>query len=502
MNRTSHPEHHIQDVMVVGEETTRRGPPNRMNDLPYRDWMKFQKSFFRNVSSQALVDECIGFFTKAVWPNELPSRSLVIGVDDFDATAIAQPRIVDSCTNCSTFDDIVRALEAYSTVAHAYDFVLVDLRRHISNTAHLHTFLTDFADRFYQLVMQLLAPSRYCSVLVGTTGPGGDGFPLAWSVGLACRRHLKLRDEKVALQNGQGGVFYCLFMQADSDGRPATMLGPADLCIGKPDCAIPAWLIPKPPPRKKNEILHPAKYPETLVSEFIELFTKRGDNVFDPMVGTGSTLIAAYDKHRNAYGLELSAEFVQIARQRISAYQAQPSLLDEMNIDASIMIVQGDATRLEEVAELHDHFFDYAITSPPYWSMLNNPGSEYQRSRREQQLKQVYSRDEQDLGNIQDYDEFLRLLQSVYTQVAAKLRSRGYLTVVVKNVKRDHIVYPLAWDLTRLLCAPDGAYEFIGATLWCQDDVGLKPFAIGIHWVSNTLHNYCLHFRKRQELAT
>ena len=53
-----------------------------------------------------------------------------------------------------------------------------------------------------------------------------------------------------------------------------------------------SWFIHNPPPRKKNVLQHPAKYPETLVQEFIEFFTKRGMNVLDPMLGTGSTLIA------------------------------------------------------------------------------------------------------------------------------------------------------------------------------------------------------------------
>ena len=41
------------------QKGNRGGPPNRMNDLVYRDWMKFQKSFFRFASDQALIEECV-----------------------------------------------------------------------------------------------------------------------------------------------------------------------------------------------------------------------------------------------------------------------------------------------------------------------------------------------------------------------------------------------------------------------------------------------------------
>ena len=43
-----------------------------------------------------------------------------------------------------------------------------------------------------------------------------------------------------------------------------------------------SWFIHNPPPRKKDVLVHPAKFPETMAQEFIEFFTKRGENVLDP----------------------------------------------------------------------------------------------------------------------------------------------------------------------------------------------------------------------------
>jgi hypothetical protein len=129
--------------------------------------------------------------------------------------------------------------------------------------------------------------------------------------------------------------------------------------------------------------------------------------------------------------------------------------------------------------------------------MLKNPGSENQRARRQRNLPLIYSREEDDIGNVSDYDTFVELLVGVYEQVASRLARNGHLTVVVKNVKRNHVIYPLAWDLVRQLSSRRGPYLYLGTSLWCQDDIGLKPFAVGIHWVSNVLHQYCLHFRKR-----
>jgi len=44
-----------------------------------------------------------------------------------------------------------------------------------------------------------------------------------------------------------------------------------------------SWFIHNPPPRRKDVLRHPGKFPETLAQEFIEFFTKRGQVVLDPM---------------------------------------------------------------------------------------------------------------------------------------------------------------------------------------------------------------------------
>lgn len=479
--------------MATQEKPVRRGPPNRMNDLNYKTWMKFQKSFFWYKSWHTLVTKCIHFFTKSTWDDGTISRSLIIGADDFDDSQIAQPRVVEA-HSVRNWDALFESLNNVAAGSN-YDFILVDLRELVRDKQKLTEFLTHHADRLFASMRQLLVEERYCGVVVNATDQpsGGSGFPLAWSVAAACRSHLKLRDEKIGLVKHDEHIIYCLLMQAADDGFVSSPIRPDNIRLAEPEQAIPAWIVPKSPPRKKNEILHPAKFPETLLEPFIELFTDPGENVFDPMVGTGSTVIAAIRADRNGYGVDLIQEFVDIANQRISA-EKQPMLFPEFEISADASIVQGDATRLGETTALNGTQFHYTVTSPPYWSMLSNPGSENQRERRQKKLKLVYSDNKQDLGNVQNYHEFLDLLDQVYTQVASKLTPNGKLTIVVKNVKRDHVLYTLAWDLVARLCGPDGKYAYLGTTLWCQDDIGLKPFAVGTHWVSNTLHNYCLHF--------
>jgi len=251
-----------------------------------------------------------------------------------------------------------------------------------------------------------------------------------------------------------------------------------------------SWFIHNPPPRAKDVLRHPAKFPETLAQEFIEFFTKRGQVVLDPMVGTGSTVIAALRARRNSYGIELNPTYADIARQLVTA---ERRLSDEADLLVS-EVITGDAARFSHYVSLHQiPPIDYVLTSPPYWNMLHAHGAETQKKRRASPgLDVIYSEEPADLGNIPDYDEFLVRLTTVYAGLQPFLRKGAYLTIIVKNIKKGGVIYPLAWDLARRL---GETYTLKDERIWCQDDIRLAPYGFGNAWVSNTFHHYCLQFR-------
>jgi len=63
--------------------------------------------------------------------------------------------------------------------------------------------------------------------------------------------------------------------------------------------------------------IHPTQKPVALLEYLIDIFTDEGDVVIDPVCGSGSTLIAAHRKHRNAYGFEIKKDFYKDAKQLI-----------------------------------------------------------------------------------------------------------------------------------------------------------------------------------------
>jgi len=254
-----------------------------------------------------------------------------------------------------------------------------------------------------------------------------------------------------------------------------------------------SWFVHNPPPRRKQVLRHPAKFPETLAQEFIQFFTKREQIVLDPMVGTGSTLIACLRAGRHGIGIELNHTYAEIARKLVEEEQ---TILGQVAEEFRAEVITGDAAQLDDF-DLPT--VDYVFTSPPYWDMLHSRGAMTQRRRRTaQELDTIYSDDPADLGNISDYDKFLDRLVAIYAGLRPYIRPRSYLTIIVKNIKKGGRIYPLAWDLARRL---GDFYTLKDERIWCQNNVRLAPYGMGNTWVSNTFHHYCLQFRYEPDQA-
>ena len=68
-----------------------------------------------------------------------------------------------------------------------------------------------------------------------------------------------------------------------------------------------------------NNKNHSAAFPEGLPEWFIKLFTKEGDTVLDPFMGSGTTNFVAKRIKRNSIGIEIAPEYYEMVRSQIES---------------------------------------------------------------------------------------------------------------------------------------------------------------------------------------
>lgn len=241
-----------------------------------------------------------------------------------------------------------------------------------------------------------------------------------------------------------------------------------------------SWFEHHPPPRnkKQKEHLHPAKFPEDLIANFIKFFTKEGMWVLDPFVGTGSTLVACDQTRRNGIGVELTKKWADIAANRTNQY-----------------VILGDCRDLKEY---NLPLIDFSISSPPYWDMLSHSrggSNSTQKERIKAGFDANFSDSELDLANITGYNDFMEELLQIYKNILDITRPGKYCAVIMQNtLKQKQQFYPVAWEFA--LRMKDFGWQICQEFIWCQRDKKLGIWGYPNTYISNVHHHYILIFKK------
>lgn len=230
---------------------------------------------------------------------------------------------------------------------------------------------------------------------------------------------------------------------------------------------------------------HPAPFMVKDIEKLISMFTKKGMTVLDPFAGSGTALLAANNLGRKAIGIDLNPEYKKIAIERLN----QKGYTDFQ------YIVGDSSVEIQNIETV-----DYIVTSPPYHNILRNTskgtrhynGKNYRMGAREG--VHYYSDLENDLGNFDEYVDFIDALKQIMRKAYAKLREEKYCTVIISDFTVNKVETCVQSDVYRLMC--DIGFVFSGTTVLLQDVKPLYPFGYPYAYKINHHHHNMMTFRK------
>lgn len=239
--------------------------------------------------------------------------------------------------------------------------------------------------------------------------------------------------------------------------------------------------------KSKEEIRlkHPAMFPSQLAERLIKAFTtSKQKNVLDPFVGVGSTLLAAKALGRHGIGFDISEEYVQIAKQRLT---------------------QGDffgkgesELYCEDAKNLFEHVrrgsIDLCVTSPPYWDILTQKRTADSKETRD------YAEKNSNLGTISDYETFLKELKTVFAKVKIALKPLARCCIVVMDIRKGPTFYPFHMDISRFM-TEDLGFILEDIIIWDRrlDYSNLRPLGYPSVFRINKIHEFILIFQKPKQ---
>ena len=72
---------------------------------------------------------------------------------------------------------------------------------------------------------------------------------------------------------------------------------------------------------------HPSVKPQEVLTDLVNRISEQGDIIFDPFLGSGSTLIACEQTNRICYGVEIDPHYCDVVVKRWEAYTNQKAIL-------------------------------------------------------------------------------------------------------------------------------------------------------------------------------
>lgn len=244
--------------------------------------------------------------------------------------------------------------------------------------------------------------------------------------------------------------------------------------------SISVWDIAKS--REEVKLRHPAMFPKELCRRLLEIYTRKGDIVLDPMMGSGSAVIMARDLERKGIGFDINPDFVDLAKKRLSQRKLVQLDIEEPDIHCE------DAINLLKYVKPDS--VDFVVTSPPYWNIhTRKRTADYKKPR-------PYSTLERDLGNIKTLDDFMNELKSVFQKVYTVLKYGKKCVIVVMDIRQGSKFFPFHMDISNMMTEIGFVLEDI--IIWDRkkEYSNLRPLGYPYVFIVNKIHEYILIFRK------
>ena len=181
------------------------------------------------------------------------------------------------------------------------------------------------------------------------------------------------------------------------------------------------WIIDK----RDNSGVHVGDYHGNFVPQIphqlFSRYTKKGDWILDPFMGSGTSLIEAQRMKRNAVGIELQQSVIDNAAKRIA---------EEENGYSKIVQICGDSSSINLKPVLDSvgiKKVQFVIFHPPYWDIIK------------------FSENLADLSNCVTLEDFKNSFGKVIDNTTAYLEKNRYCAVVIGDKYANRQVIPLGF---------------------------------------------------------
>ena len=181
-------------------------------------------------------------------------------------------------------------------------------------------------------------------------------------------------------------------------------------------------------------------------------------------------------------------EWVQTTKERIQELTGEPYQYGKYGL----FLKQGDCREI--LSSMRPNSVDFIIFSPPYYNILKNSKGDRAQKRRNQGLPTTYGNSDKDLGRIDDYQQFLRQMESIYKLCHRVLKPGKFMVDIVSDICVKGRFIPYGFDTGQVVC--NAGFNWRGTQVVLDHWKKPKNYGIPYRFFFNFHHHYALVFQK------
>ncbi len=182
------------------------------------------------------------------------------------------------------------------------------------------------------------------------------------------------------------------------------------------------WLINERDKSGKHTNIYHGNFVPQIPNQLIRRFTKKGETVFEPFMGSGTTLFECEKLSRKYIGFDINPKIVDYVRQKVSAESEY--FIEECNSLDSAKVDLNFSRAFEKLSVKSSQF---VLMHPPYLDIVK------------------FTDDGNDLSKIGNLKEFVGKFKVVCDNSLKYLDKNRYFAIVVGDVYKNGEVLPLAF---------------------------------------------------------
>ncbi len=184
------------------------------------------------------------------------------------------------------------------------------------------------------------------------------------------------------------------------------------------------WMIGARDKTGKHANVYHGNFIPQIPNQLIRRYTKKGEIILDPFMGSGTTLFECENLNRKFIGFDINSDMIKYVKNKMADSLYKDFVINECDVTNK---QEFESLSQNALRKLSNTKVQFVIAHPPYMDIVK------------------FTNHKEDLSQIADLNEFIKKFIIVVENFTKILEKNRYFSIVIGDVYKNSEVVPLGF---------------------------------------------------------